>query len=145
MEVAQERGGGYYFSAGGSEMIISGQIKLKSGEIASFDSNSKIRFTDGDTREYDQVIFATGFSGFAETVAETLGSEAAAQLKPMWGLDSEGEIRGIGRPAGPPNVYFCVGNLWSTRSLSKLIAFQVLGQRNAVWGESCECIEAGVC
>jgi hypothetical protein len=64
--------GGYYFSTGGSEMIADGSIKVKQGEIASFGSGTEITFKDGSKDSFDVVVFATGYTGFPDTIAVRL-------------------------------------------------------------------------
>lgn len=137
--MAQEKGGGFYFTSpgGGSELIIRGAIAMQPGEISSFGPDRRVRFSDGSEGEFDLVLFATGYTGFHETVAETLGPKAAAQLGSVWGLDAEGEMQGIARHAGVPHAYLAVGNFMSSRSMSKNIAMQIVGQRDETWGEPC--------
>jgi hypothetical protein len=136
--VALEKAGGYYFSTGGSEMIISGDIKVKQGEIASFDPNSVVTFKDGSTEQFDVVVFATGYTGFPDTVRATVGEKYANTFNPVWGLDEEGEIRGVCRESNIPNLYFLVGNLSACRMSSKVLALQIVQQRLGVFGERCE-------
>lgn len=82
LHLAYEKAGGYYFTVpgGGSDMIAQGKIKVQGGEIASFDANNAVTFTDGTSRQFDLVIFATGFSGYPDAVAETLGPAAAKKM-----------------------------------------------------------------
>ncbi|ORY30774.1 hypothetical protein BCR39DRAFT_558455 [Naematelia encephala] len=133
--MALEKAGGYYFSTGGSEMINNGQIKVKQGEIASFDKDSVITFKDGSTDKFDIVVFATGYTGFPDTVRETVGEQYAETFNPVWGLDEEGEIRGVCRESGIPNFFFLVGNLSACRLSSKVLALQILEQRLGIFGE----------
>lgn len=94
--VALEKAGGYYFSTGGSEMIANGQIKVKQGEIASFASGgTEITFKDGSREKFDVVVFATGYTGFPDTIRETIGEKYVDVFNPIWGLDEEGEIRSV--------------------------------------------------
>jgi hypothetical protein len=44
---------------------------------------------------------------------EILGPEAGARLKPIWGLDSEGEIQGAWRDIGLPNLWCMIGKPFS--------------------------------
>ena len=136
--MALEKAGGYYFSTGGSEMINEGLIKVKQGEIASFDADSKITFKDGSKDKFDVVVFATGYTGFPDTVRATVGDKYAEDFNPVWGLDKEGEIRGLCRESGIPNLFFLVGNLSACRMSSKVLALQILAQRLGVFGERCE-------
>ncbi|WOO79961.1 putative indole-3-pyruvate monooxygenase YUCCA3 [Vanrija pseudolonga] len=130
-----KKGGGYYFSTGASEQIANGKIKVQQGEIASMGPGKVVKFTDGTEAEYDLVVLATGYTGFPDSVRELLGEHAASQLGQVWGMDDEGELYGVARPAGIPNVFFNIANLGSSRTFSKIIAVQVLGQREGVWSE----------
>lgn len=40
---------------------------------------------------------------------EILGPEAGARLKPIWGLDAEGEIQGAWRDIGLPHLWCMIG------------------------------------
>lgn len=135
--MALEKAGGYYFSTGGSEMISNGKIKVKQGEIASFDSGTDITFKDGSKEKYDVVVFATGYTGFPDTIRATVGEQYAETFNPVWGLDEEGEIRGVARESNIPNLFFLVGNLSACRMSSKILALQILAQQQGVFGERC--------
>lgn len=143
--VAQEKGGGFYATApgGASDLIVRGDIAVRQGELAAFGPGRRVRFSDGAEDEFDRVVFATGYTGFKETVAETLGPHAAEQLGSVWGLDAEGEVNGIARFAGIPRAFLAVGNFMTSRTLSKCIALQIVAQRDGNWGEPCECLAAG--
>lgn len=94
--VALQKAGGYYFDTGASGLIASGAIKVQNGEIASFDG-ADVVFKDGSRKQYDTVVFATGYTGFPDTVKATIGAEYAEKFNPVWGLDSEGEIQYVAR------------------------------------------------
>ena len=139
LAVALEKAGGYYFSTGGSEMIVKGDIKVKQGEIASFGKDStEITFKDGSKENFDVVVFATGYTGFPDTIRETIGAQYADRFNPVWGLDEEGEIRGVCRESGIPNFFFLVGNLSACRMSSKVLALQIKAQQLGKFGERCE-------
>lgn len=114
-------------------MIAKGQIKVKPGEIASFDSDGTITFKDGDKQKFDLVIFATGYTGMTDTVKETLGEEPVQKLGKVWGLDKELEVNGVARPAGLPRVFFTIGNFMMSRWFSRRIALQIIAQREGKW------------
>lgn len=128
-----ERGGGYYFDSGCSERIVNGDIKMKPGEIDHF-TEDEVVFKDGSTMSPDLIIFCTGFTGFKESVAETLGTKYANMMKPIWGLDSEGELQGLYRDSGIPNTYFMVGALTIARVNSKLTALQIVAEQHGKFG-----------
>ena len=139
---AFETGGGYYWSTGGSEMIIDGQIKVKQGTITSFDPKSSITFSDGSHEQYDLVIFATGYTGIPDAVRGVFGHEYGKLLQPMWGMDEEGEIRGVARDSGLPGVFLIMGNLAWSRMFSKVIALQIVLQRLGRSEECCKSTQA---
>ena len=119
-------------------MIANGDIKVKQGEIDSFDAGSEITFKDGSKEKYDVVVFATGYTGFPDMIRGTVGDKYAETFNPVWGLDEEGEIRGVCRESNIPNLYFIVGNLSACRISSKVLALQILAQQKGIFGERCE-------
>ena len=90
--VALNRGGGFYFDTGACAKVASGDIKIRNGEIASFD-NDTVVFKDGSIAKPDIVVFATGYTGFPDTVRMTLGEKWVDQMSTVWSLDDEGELR----------------------------------------------------
>ena len=58
------------------------------------------------------------------TVKKILGDDVAARVKPMWGLDEEGELRNVWRDTGVPNFWFMMGNLMWCRFHSKHLALR---------------------
>lgn len=131
--LSMERGGGFYFESGASQRIVDGGIKVKNGEISHFTENSVV-FKDGSTMQADLVIFCTGFTGFKESVCETLGDNYGNKLTKIWGLDCEGEINGLYRDCGIPNVYFISGALAISRPYSKLLALQIVAEQAGKFG-----------
>jgi len=130
-----ERGGGYYFNSGGSDMIAQGRIRVKQGSIASFEADSKVAFTDGTLEQFDIVVFATGYTGFPEIVSQTVGEQYAKIVSPVWGLDEEGEVKGVARETNIPNLYFIFANFAQSRLMSKSVALQIIAQRLGRFGE----------
>ncbi|CAN6674824.1 hypothetical protein TRVA0_067S00254 [Trichomonascus vanleenenianus] len=132
--LSMERGGGYYFDSGCCEKIINGQIKMQPGEIDHFTEDSVV-FKDGNEMTPDLVIFCTGFTGFKESVAETLGPKHAVNLKKIWGLDAEGEINGLYRDCGIPKCYYMSGAIALARAQSRVVALQILAEQLGQFGE----------
>ncbi|KAL8284307.1 hypothetical protein RQP46_005056 [Phenoliferia psychrophenolica] len=131
--MALEKAGGYYFSTGGSEMIARGEIKVQQGEIAEFSGRKTVTFKDGSKKDFDVIVCATGYHGFPDTVAATVGPQYVENLLPIWGLDSEGEIRGVCRESGIPQTFIFVGNLSAARVNSKVLALTIKQQLLGVW------------
>ncbi|CCH42836.1 putative dimethylaniline monooxygenase [Wickerhamomyces ciferrii] len=125
---ALQKAGGYYFDTGASQKIIDGEIKVQQGEIKSFTEDGVI-FKDGTHSEFDVIVFATGYTGFKDTVDGILGSKYAEQLKPIWGLDNEGELRGVCRDCGIQRVIYIVGNLSAARVNTKIAALQIVAEQ----------------
>ena len=122
--LGQTRNGGFYFDAGACEHIINGKIKVESGYIESFTENKAI-LDGGREREFDLIVFATGFSNTIDSVRATLGGKIADQCGPIWGIDEEGEFKTAYRETGVPNLWIMVGYLPYTRFHSKLLAMRM--------------------
>ncbi|RAH72502.1 flavin-containing monooxygenase [Aspergillus aculeatinus CBS 121060] len=122
--LGQTRNGGFYFDAGACEHIINGKIKVEPGYIERF-TEDKVILNDGREREFDLVVFATGFSNTIDSVRATLGDKIARQCGPIWGIDEEGEFKTAYRETGVPNLWLMVGYLPYTRFHSKLMAMRI--------------------
>lgn len=133
-QLALEKAGGYYFDTGASSKIVDGFIKVRSGEIASFAGGNKVVFKDGMSDDFDTIIFATGYTGFDDTVRRTLGDKYASMMESVFGLDSEGETRAVARESGIPQMYWMVGHFALARILSKVIATQILAEQLGTFG-----------
>ncbi|KAI0060236.1 FAD/NAD(P)-binding domain-containing protein [Artomyces pyxidatus] len=129
------RGGGYYIDVGASELIANGSIKVKhGGEITSFTKNG-LTFDDGKELEADVIVFATGYGDSRQLARELLEPKVADALKPMWGPDEEGELRGAWRYSGHQGLYFAQGNYSIARTNSTLLALQIKAELEGVLGE----------
>jgi cation diffusion facilitator CzcD-associated flavoprotein CzcO len=122
--LGQTRNGGFYFDAGACEQIINGKIKVEQGAIERFTAD-KVVLTGGREREYDLVVFATGFSSTVDSVKATLGEEIASRCGPIWGIDEEGEFRSAYKHSGVDNLWMMVGYLPYTRYHSKRLAIRL--------------------
>jgi len=131
--LAWTKAGGYYYDVGASQMIIDGRIKLKNDSLIERFTKTGIRFEDGSELKCDVVIFATGFGDERDAVIKVLGSDFAEKLKPLWGLDDEGEIRGAWRDIGVPHLWYMIGNLMFCRFHSKHMALQIKAIQEGIW------------
>ena len=61
----------------------------------------------------------------AETARSLLGDEIADRCGPVWGLDPEGELRGVWRRTGQPGLWFMGGNLAMARFYGRFLALQL--------------------
>ncbi|BEJ12734.1 hypothetical protein CspHIS471_0211940 [Cutaneotrichosporon sp. HIS471] len=122
--LGQTRNGGFYFDAGACDQIINGKIKVEQGHVERFTSD-KVILSGGREREYDLVVFATGFSSTVDSVKATLGEEIASRCGPIWGIDEEGEFRSAYKHSGVENLWIMVGYLPYTRYHSKRMAIRI--------------------
>ncbi|CAI6091934.1 unnamed protein product [Clonostachys chloroleuca] len=129
--LGQTRNGGFYFDAGACEHIINGKIKVEPGYIESF-TEDKVILNGGRERDFDLVVFATGFTNTIESIRGTLGEEIASKVGPIWGIDEEGEARTAFRESGVKNLWITVGFLPLTRYVSKLIALRLKALKEGI-------------
>lgn len=129
--LGQTRNGGFYFDAGACEDIINGKIKVEPGYIESF-TEDKVILNDGREREFDLVVFATGFSNTIDSIRATLSEEIASKCGPIWGIDEEGESKTAFRETGVPNFWIMVGFLPMTRYASKLLALRLKALKEGI-------------
>ncbi|KAK6461869.1 hypothetical protein DFJ63DRAFT_323289 [Scheffersomyces coipomensis] len=121
------RGGGYYIDVGCSKLISEGKITMKQGvEIESFKEDGVI-FSDGtEINDLSIVVLATGYSNMKDSSKRFVESEVVDKLKPVWGLDEEGEIKTMWRDSGQKAFWFMGGNLALSRYFSKLLALKII-------------------
>jgi hypothetical protein len=55
--------------------------------------------------------------------AEILGEEIGAKLKPVWGVDEEGEVNSLWRDTGVPRLYYTMGTCPNLRCENKETSF----------------------
>lgn len=118
------RNGGFYFEAGACQQVIDGKIKVEQGFVEKF-TKDEVILSGGRARQFDLVIFATGFSNTIDSVRATLGDDIADRCGPIWGVDEEGEIRSAYKESGVPGLWMMVGFLPLTRYHSKRLAIRL--------------------
>jgi putative flavoprotein involved in K+ transport len=119
------RGGGYYFDAGCSQMVVDGRVGLiQFADIERFCAEGA-RMRDGTVRKADLIVLATGYEGQKEAVRPILGDAVSERIGPVWGFDAEGELAGMWRPTGQPGLWFLAGGLAQCRLFSKVLALQI--------------------
>jgi putative flavoprotein involved in K+ transport len=121
----QNRGGGYYFDAGCSQMIVDGSIGLiQFDDIERFCAEGA-RCKDGSVLPADLIVLATGYLGQKEAARRIVGDAIADRIGLVWGFDEEGELSGMWRPTGQPGLWFMGGGLAQCRIFSKVLALQI--------------------
>ncbi|KAH9853605.1 FAD/NAD-P-binding domain-containing protein [Lenzites betulinus] len=120
-----ERLGGYWQDKGAADLVADGRIKVKSGVAPTMFTKTGLIFNDGSKLDVDVVVLATGYVPIREANRALLGEEVMSQTKDIYGLDSEGEIKGSYRPSGHPGLWFATGDFFASRFYSKTLALQI--------------------
>jgi cation diffusion facilitator CzcD-associated flavoprotein CzcO len=120
-----ERGGGYYFNVGCSDLIASGAIGLvQYADVDRFVAEG-VRLRDGRMVPAELLVLATGYKNQQETARAYLGEEVAEKIGPVWGFDAGGELRNMWRPTAQDGLWFTAGSLAQCRIYSKFLAMQI--------------------
>jgi hypothetical protein len=137
-----EKAGGHYVDVGATELIAQGKVGVKAGVEPVAFTETGLRFSDGSTADANAVIWCTGFADrdVRDVAAEILGGghtvdafssgeqilephEIADRLDVTWGIDSEGEIRGMWKRHLRLDNYWVMGGYtqqhrWHSRTLA---------------------------
>ncbi|KAG6818697.1 hypothetical protein H0H93_002696, partial [Arthromyces matolae] len=133
--LASTRSGGYYLDVGGSELIADGKIKLKSGSPIETFTETGIKFEDGSEIPADVVVFATGLGDSRSHIRQLVSDDVFKNVKPIWGLNPEGEMNGVWRDIGVKGLWSIIGNLALSRFYSKHVALQIKAMEEGIFGE----------
>jgi cation diffusion facilitator CzcD-associated flavoprotein CzcO len=119
------RGGGYYFNVGCSDLVVSGEIKLKQfSDIESFVADGA-RMKSGKTLAADLIVLATGYKRQEYLVRKLFGDEVTERVGPIWGFGEEQELRNMYTRTPQPGLWFIAGSLAQCRINSKYLALQI--------------------
>ena len=100
------RAAGYYIDVGASELIMKGEIALKTGEVAAIEPDG-VRMADGSKLPADLIVYGTGYRPMGEWTEKLISADVARKVGPCWGLGSgtagdpgpwEGELRNMWKP-----------------------------------------------
>jgi hypothetical protein len=121
-----ERGGGYYFNVGCSELIISGEVGLiQYADIDNFTADG-VAMRDGKTLPADLVILATGYKGQDVLVRKLFGDGVADRIGPIWGFGpDQHELRNMYVRTAQPGLWFIAGSFAQCRIYSKYLGMQI--------------------
>ena len=121
-----ERGGGYYFNVGCSDLIATGQIRLIQYRNIDQFIASGVKLNHGEIIDADLLVTATGYKGQHHLVTRLFGQDVAARCGPIWGFDEENqELRNMWMRTGQPGLWFIAGSLAQCRIFSKTLALQI--------------------
>ncbi|MGI6856432.1 NAD(P)-binding domain-containing protein [Mesorhizobium sp. 1B3] len=141
MMKAYRTGSGYYIDVGASDLIINGEIGIRSGVSIERLTPKGILFDDGSELEADVIITSTGYQSMHETVAVVVSREVADKVGPCWGLGSgvrndpgpwQGEPRNMWKPTAQEALWFHGGNLALSRFYSKFVALQIKARMEGI-------------
>ena len=119
------RGGGYYFNVGASELIIEGKIKLLHHHDIERAVPEGLLMKDGSIADADVIVAATGYKNQQDVVRHFMGDAIADRIGPVWGFDSDGELRNMWCRTPQPGLWFVGGGLPHVRIFSKYLAQQI--------------------
>jgi putative flavoprotein involved in K+ transport len=120
-----ERGGGYYFNVGGSNLIIDRKVGLlQYGDVDQFVPEG-LRLRNGKTVPADLLVLATGYLSQQEVARRFLGNAVADRIGPVWGFDENGELRNMWKRTPQKGLWFHAGSLPQCRIFSRFLALQI--------------------
>ena len=134
------RGSGYYIDVGASQLVIDGEIKLKTGQVAEV-TETGVRLEDGTDLPADLIVHATGYGSMNGWAADLISAEVADRVGKCWGLGSdtpkdpgpwEGEQRNMWKPTQQPALWFHGGNLHQSRHYSLFLALQLKARMEGI-------------
>ena len=97
---------------GASLFTIDGEIRLKDGTSIQEFTKTGLEFKDCSALDSaDFVIFTVGIGNARAEFKKTIGEELRSKLKPIWGLGSSGESKGVWRDTRVDNLWSMMGNL----------------------------------
>ncbi|KAI3394859.1 hypothetical protein diail_2146 [Diaporthe ilicicola] len=136
-----ERGGGHYIDVGGTKLIAEGKVAVRGNVAPMAYTETGLRLSDDSPLEADAVIWCTRFADKdVQSSAERILGEAdgnasegwldpkeiAARLGATWGVDAEGEVRGMWkRHLRLDNYWVIVGVIQHQRWWSRPLAQQI--------------------
>ena len=120
-----QRGGGYYFNVGCSELVVEGKVGLRQYHDIERFVPEGARLRDGGIVAADLIVLATGYLNQQEVVRRLLGDAIAERIGPVWGFDQGGELRNMWKRTAQPGLWFTAGSLAQCRIYSKILAMQI--------------------
>jgi thioredoxin reductase len=109
------------------------QIKVQSNALPTHFTPDGLAFSDGTTIPASVVIFCTGFIGNMRTdVARIFGQSVASRADDFWGLDAEGELKGVFRKNGQPGLWYVGGTIGHARYFSRFVALQIAAEKRGM-------------
>ena len=121
-----ERGGGHYVDTGATALLAQGKASFKAGVEPVAYTATGLRLSDSTTVAADAIVWCTGFADkdARDTAAEIF--KTPLPLDATWGVDSEGEIRGMWKRHLRVEGFWVMGGFTQQhRWYSRLLALQI--------------------
>jgi putative flavoprotein involved in K+ transport len=134
------RASGYYIDVGASELVASGEIKLRAGQVDHLTEDAVV-LADGSELPADLVVYATGYESMNGFVGDLISPDVADRVGKVWGLGSgttkdpgpwEGEQRNMWKPTQQEALWFHGGNLHQSRHYSLYLALQLKARAEGI-------------
>src|SRR5262249_43070183 len=121
-----QRGGGYYFNVGCSDLIAEGKIPVvQLSDIGGFTAHGA-RTRAGKPVRADPMVRRTGYLGLEALVRKLFGDAIAERVGPVWGVgEEEQELRNMWTPTAQPGLWFIGGSFAQCRIYSKVLALRI--------------------
>jgi putative flavoprotein involved in K+ transport len=120
----RQRGGGYYFNVGCSDLIVRGEIGLL--QYDDIEAAGGLHLKDGRRVAGELVVLATGYKGQDHLVQTLFGEEVARRVGRVWGFDERSqELRNMWTRTAQSNPWFTGGAFSQCRVYSKYLALQI--------------------
>jgi len=116
---------GYYLNIGASDLIVAGEIKLKSGVGIRHLTEKQVIFSDDSSLDADIVVLATGYRPLQDSVRAMFGDDVADRVGPIWGIGEDGEACGIYAETGQEGFYVTGGGIPGARAYSRYTALLI--------------------
>ncbi len=132
---------GYYIDVGCSDLIINGDVRVKSGSEIERLTADGILFKDGSHLQADAIVACTGFKTMSDIIARVVSEDVAEALGPCSGLGSgvrgdagpwAGEIRNMWKPTQQEGLWVMSGNLAFSRFYSRFLALQLKARQEGL-------------
>ncbi len=122
----RQRGGGYYFNVGCSDLIVRREIGLvQYHDIETF-GPAGLRLKDDRQLAGDLVVLATGYKGLDHLVEALFGADVARRVGRVWGFnDATQELRNMWTRTPQPGLWFTGGSFAQCRMYSPYLALQI--------------------
>ena len=90
------RYGGYYIDVGTCGEVVKGRVRVRRVEELEGLEGAEVVWRDGERERCDLVVCATGYeTDYRRQVERLVGEEGVKGVSEFWGLDSNGDVRGV--------------------------------------------------